>query len=65
MTTCGACGNFRNGTWVGQDHSADRRGDLFAARRAAPTKGEFKSTPGQELDTLSIHIAVEPFLADA
>lgn len=37
-------------------------GDLFITRSRTPYEVSFQSPPGQELDTLSLHIAVEPFL---
>ena len=37
-------------------------GDLFVTRSRTPYEVKFQSPPGQELDNLSIHIAVEPFL---
>lgn len=38
------------------------RGDLFVTRSVAPYEVRFESPPGEELETLSLHIAVEPFL---
>jgi AraC family transcriptional regulator len=38
-------------------------GDLFVTRSRTPYEVKFQSPLGQELDNLSIHIAVEPFLA--
>ena len=38
-------------------------GDLFVTRSRTPYEVGFQSPPGQELDNLSLHIAVEPFLA--
>lgn len=40
-----------------------RGGDLFVTRSRTPYEVHFRSPPGEELDNLSIHIAVEPFLA--
>ena len=40
-----------------------RGGDMFVTRSRTPYEVDFKSPPGEELDNLSIHIAVEPFLA--
>jgi AraC family transcriptional regulator len=40
-----------------------RAGDLFVTRSRTPYEVDFKSPPGEELDNLSLHIAVEPFLA--
>lgn len=37
--------------------------DLFVTRSRVPYEVQFQSPPGQELEALSIHIAVEPFLA--
>jgi AraC family transcriptional regulator len=38
-------------------------GDLFVTRSRTPYEVQFQSPPGQELDNLSLHIAVELFLA--
>lgn len=48
------------GAWVTRQI---RAGDLFVTRSRTPYEVHFKSPPGEELDNLSIHIAVEPFLA--
>ena len=40
-----------------------RAGDVFVTRSRTPYEVSFQSPPGQELDNLSLHIAVEPFLA--
>ncbi|HEX9045984.1 MAG TPA: AraC family transcriptional regulator, partial [Verrucomicrobiae bacterium] len=40
-----------------------RSGDLFVTRSVTPYEVRFQSPPGEELETLSLHIAVEPFLA--
>lgn len=40
-----------------------RGGDLFVTRSRTPYEVRFQSPPGQELDNLSLHIAVEPFMA--
>jgi len=40
-----------------------RAGDLFVTRSPTPYEVQFESPPGEELDNLSLHIAVEPFLA--
>lgn len=40
-----------------------RTGDLFITRSRTPYEVDLQSSPGQELDNLSLHIAVEPFLA--
>jgi AraC family transcriptional regulator len=39
-----------------------RAGDLFVTRSRTPYEVDFQSPAGQELDNLSLHIAVEPFL---
>jgi hypothetical protein len=38
-------------------------GDMFVTRSRTPYEVKFQSPPGQELDNLSINIAVEPFQA--
>ncbi len=38
-------------------------GDMFVTRSRTPYEVRFQSPPGEELDNLSLHIAVEPFLA--
>jgi AraC family transcriptional regulator len=48
------------GSWITRRIDA---GDLFVTRSRTPYEVKFQSPPGQELDNLSIHIAVEPFLA--
>ena len=48
------------GAWVTRKI---RAGDLFVTRSRTPYEVGFQSSPGQELDNLSLHIAVEPFLA--
>src|SRR5436190_1180045 len=40
-----------------------RTGDLFVTRSRTPYEVDFQSPPGEELNNLSLHIAVEPFLA--
>lgn len=40
-----------------------RAGDLFVTRSRTPYEVCFRSPRGQELDNLSLHVAVEPFLA--
>jgi AraC family transcriptional regulator len=40
-----------------------RRGDLFVTRSKVPYEVRFSSPPGEELDSISIHIAVDVFLA--
>src|SRR5438034_1358900 len=37
--------------------------DLFVTRSRTPYEVRFQSPPGEELDNLPLHIAVEPFLA--
>jgi AraC family transcriptional regulator len=48
------------GKWINRRISA---GDLFVTRSRTPYEVRFESPSGQELDNLSLHIAVEPFLA--
>jgi AraC family transcriptional regulator len=48
------------GAWITRQIGA---GDLFVTRSRTPYEVHFQSPPGEELDNLSIHIAVEPFLA--
>ena len=48
------------GKWITRRISA---GDLFVTRSRTPYEVKFESPPGQQLDNLSLHIAVEPFLA--
>jgi AraC family transcriptional regulator len=48
------------GAWITRQI---RGGDLFVTRSRTPYEVRFQSPPGEELDNLSIHIAVEPFLA--
>ncbi|MGB8168587.1 MAG: AraC family transcriptional regulator [Chthoniobacteraceae bacterium] len=48
------------GAWVTRQI---RAGDLFVTRSRTPYEVHFQSPPGEELDNLSIHIAVEPFVA--
>jgi AraC family transcriptional regulator len=48
------------GNWVTRQI---RAGDLFVTRSRTPYEVRFESPLGQELDNLSLHIAVEPFLA--
>ena len=62
--TCGAWRNFGNATWVGHgSRGRSAAATCLSRARARLTKCSFQSPPGQELDNLSIHIAVEPFLA--
>ena len=39
-----------------------RAGDLFVTRSRTPYEVDLQSPPGQELENLSLHVAVEPFL---
>ena len=48
------------GAWITRQI---RAGDLFVTRSVTPYEVRFQSPPGEELETLSLHIAVEPFLA--
>ena len=48
------------GAWITRKIQA---GDLFVTRSRTPYEVGFQSPAGQELDVLSLHIAVEPFLA--
>ncbi len=48
------------GNWITRQI---RPGDLFVTRSRTPYEVAFQSPPGQELDVLSLHVAVEPFLA--
>lgn len=48
------------GAWITRQISA---GDLFVTRSSTPYEVRFQSPPGKELDNLSLHIAVEPFMA--
>jgi AraC family transcriptional regulator len=48
------------GAWITREISA---GDLFVTRSRTPYEVRFQSPPGQELDNLSLHVAVEPFMA--
>jgi len=48
------------GAWITRQI---RGGDLFVTRSRTPYEVDFQSPPSQELDNLSLHIAVEPFLA--
>jgi AraC family transcriptional regulator len=48
------------GAWITNEI---RGGDFFVTRSRVPYEVRFESPPGQELETLAIHIAVEPFLA--
>ena len=48
------------GTWITRQIHG---GDLFVTRSRSSYEVNFQSPPGEELDNLSLHIAVEPFLA--
>jgi AraC family transcriptional regulator len=48
------------GKWVTRQISA---GDLFVTRSRTPYEVRFESPPGQQLDNLSLHVAIEPFMA--
>lgn len=48
------------GAWITRQI---RVGDLFVTRSVTPYEVRFQSPPGEELETLSLHIAVDPFLA--
>src|SRR5881396_1334310 len=48
------------GAWITRQIRAC---DLFVTRSVTPYEVRFQSPPGEELETLSLHIAVEPFLA--
>jgi AraC family transcriptional regulator len=48
------------GAWITRQI---RAGDLFVTRSRTPYEVRFESPRGEELDNLSLHIAVEPFLA--
>jgi AraC family transcriptional regulator len=48
------------GAWITRQIKA---GELFVTRSRTPYEVRFQSPPAQQLDNLSLHIAVEPFLA--
>jgi AraC family transcriptional regulator len=48
------------GAWITREIKA---GELFVTRSRTPYEVRFQSPLGQQLDNLSLHIAVEPFLA--
>lgn len=48
------------GAWITREV---RAGDLFVTRSQTPYEVHFESLPGGELDNLSLHIGVKPFLA--
>jgi AraC family transcriptional regulator len=62
--TLGGTAEFRErdvgGAWIARKI---RAGDLFVTRSRTPYEVGFQSPQGQELEVLSLHIAVEPFLA--
>src|SRR5438067_13805715 len=66
LISCGLAGSaeFRErevgGPWVTR---YIRRGDLFVTRSKTPYEVAFRSPPGQELEIVQVHVAVEPFLA--
>jgi AraC family transcriptional regulator len=47
------------GAWITRQI---RAGELFVTRSRTPYEVRFESPPGQHLENLSLHIAVEPFL---
>jgi len=49
------------GAWITRKIQA---GDLFVTRSRTPYEVCLQSPPGQELDNLSLHIAIEPFLGE-
>jgi AraC family transcriptional regulator len=57
-------GEFRERD-LGQNWITHRlgRGDIFVTRSKVPYEVRFSSPPGQELDSISIHIAVDVYLA--
>jgi AraC family transcriptional regulator len=48
------------GAWITNEI---RGGDLFVTRSRVPYEVRFESPPGQEVESLAIHIALEPFLS--
>ena len=62
--TVGGQAEFRErdvgGAWTAREI---RPGDLFVTRSRTPYEVQFESPPGEELDNLSLHIGVEPFLS--
>jgi AraC family transcriptional regulator len=62
--TLGGTAEFRErdvgGAWIARKV---RAGDLFVTRSRTPYEVGFQSPQGQELEVLSLHITVEPFLA--
>ena len=48
------------GNWVKRQI---RRGDSFVTGSRTPYEVSFRSPPGEELETISLHVAVEPFRA--
>jgi AraC family transcriptional regulator len=49
-----------DGAWITRKI---RAGDLFVTRSRTAYEVGFQSPPGQELNNLSLHLAVEPFLS--
>jgi AraC family transcriptional regulator len=47
-------------TWITRQI---RRGDLFVTRSKTPYEVRFASPPGEEMETLTVHIAVDQYLA--
>ena len=66
LVSCGLAGTaeFRErepgGPWIVRTIGP---GDFFVTRSRTPYEVRFASPPGQELETISIHLAVEPFRA--
>lgn len=66
LISCGLTGTaeFRErepgGPWIVRHIGP---GDFFVTRSKTPYEVRFSSPPGQELETISIHLAVEPFRA--
>ena len=48
------------GNWITRQI---RRGDSFVTRSRTPYEVSFRSPPGEELENISMHVAVEPFRA--
>ena len=66
LISCGIAGSAEfqerevGETWVTRQIG---RGDLFVTRSTTPYEVRFSSPPGQQLEIVQIHIAVEPFMA--
>ena len=64
--SCGLAGSAefrereRGGPWVTRHI---RRGDFFVTRSKTPYEVSFRSPAGEELETIQIHLAVEPYRA--